>query len=197
MNVHHGQCCGLLMALLAGGTAWGSSNIVSDVRYALDGVTAAMPDDRRKTADYLYEFGYKYRSNPHYMTLATIVSNDLQAVNAVFSVCATNELDRLILLSTAWAFGDDYYLNCISNDLELVHAGVLSRREFLWVRKGSRSTHLLGLIPMEYNRPGISNLVARMQQVIGETNYCQRILSGEARTDVINYIESMSGASNE
>jgi len=185
------------MALLAGGTVWGSSNIVSEVRYALADVTAAMPDGRRKTVDYLYEFGYKYKSNPHYVTLATIVSNDLQAVNADFGACATNELNRLILLSTAWAFGDDYYLNCISNDLELVEAGVLSRREFLWVRKGSRSAHLLGLIPMEYNRPGVSNLVLRMQQVIGETNYCQRILSGEARTDTINYIESMSGASDE
>lgn len=44
--------------------------------------------------------------------------------------------------------------------------------------------------------PGVSNLVLRMQQVIGETNYCQRILSGAARADVIDYMDSMSDPSD-
>ena len=37
---------------------------------------------------------------------------------------------------------------------------------------------------------GVSNLVLRMQAYAGETNYCQRILSGEAKVDVLNYMNS-------
>ena len=190
--------CALLAILFIECSVWASSEeLVSRVRSVLTDVVTAMPDGRRRMPEYLYEFGYKYKSNPHYLSLSTIVSNNFETICSNFDDCATNELSRLLLLSTAWAFDGDYYLQCLSNDLELVDAGVLSRREFLWARRGSRSVSLLGLVPLNYNRPSVSNLVLRMQQVIGETNYCQRILSGAARVDVINYMDSMSDSSNE
>lgn len=197
MKATHIHFCTMLASLFIECSAWASSEmVVSRVRNALTDVAAAMPDGRRRTPEYLYEFGYKYKSNPHYASLSTIVSNDLETVCSNFNACATNELNRLLLLSTAWAFDGDYYLQCLSNDLELVDAGVLSKREFLWTRKASRSVSLLGFIPMNYNRTGVSNLVLRMQQVIGDTNYCQRILSGAARVDVISYMDSMAEHSN-
>ena len=190
--------CILLATLFIECSVWATSEgLVPRVRNALADVATAMPDGRRKTPEYLYEFGYKYKSNPHYISLSAIVSNNFETVYSNFNACATNELNRLLLLSTAWAFDGGYYLQCLSNDLELVDAGVLSRREFLWTRRASRSVSLLGAIPMNYNRPGVSNLVLRMQQVIGETNYCQRILSGAARADVIDYMDSMSDPSSE
>lgn len=194
-RIHFGV---LLASIFIECSVWASSEeLVSRVRSALTDVATAMPDGRRRMPEYLYEFGYKYKSNPYYLSLSAIVSNNLEAVCSNFNACATNELNRLLLLSTAWAFDGDYYLQCLSNDLELVDAGVLSKREFLWARRASRSVSLLGLVPKNYNRPGVSNLVLRMQQVIGETNYCQRILSGAAREDVINYMDSMSDPSNE
>lgn len=193
-HIHFGV---FLASLFIECSVWASSEeLVSRVRSVLTDVTTAMPDGRRRTPEYLYEFGYKYKSNPHYHSLSTIVSNNLEMVCSNFNACATNELSRLLLLSTAWAFDGDHYLQCLSNDLELVDAGVLSKREFLWARRACRSVSLLGLIPLNYNRPGISNLVMRMQQVIGDTNYCQRILSGAARVDVINYMDSTSDLSN-
>ena len=195
MHVHFSI---LLASLFLDCSAWATSEgLVSRVRSVLTDVAAAMPDGRRRTPEYLYEFGYKYKSNPHYLSLSTIVSNNLETVGSNFEACATNELNRLLLLSTAWAFDGDYYLQCLSNDLELVDAGILSKREFLWTRRASRNVSLLGFIPLNYNCPGVSNLVLRMQQVTGDTNYCQRILSGAARVDVINYMGSMADPSVE
>ena len=190
-------CCLLASAVICQPVRACPEDLVTRVRGALSDVAAALPQGRRRTADYLYEFGYKYKSNPHYQTLAVIVSNNLVAVNSNFNACATNELDKLLLLSTAWAFDGAYFLNSLSNDLNLVEQGILSKREFLWARRGSRNVHLLGLIPMEYDSQGVSNLVLRMQHLIGETNYCQRILSGAAKSDVIDVMNSMSDGADE
>lgn len=41
------------------------------------------------------------------------------------------------------------------------------------------------------DRQGVSNIVLRMQEYTGETNYCQRILNGAAKEDAIRYLDSM------
>jgi len=167
-----------------------ATDIALRVRAAVGEVMMSLPFRSGCAGKYVEEFGYKYKQTPGYYDLANVVSNNSYAVYSHFGLCATNDLARMVLLSSAWAYDEEYYLVSFSNVLELAVNGVLTKKEFLWFRLSSRDSRFLGLLPMQYDRPGISNLVLRMQSYTGETNYCQRILDGSAKTDAVEYMES-------
>ena len=142
---------------------------------------------------YIREFGFKYLNNTNYLMLAAIVSNENDYVFANFQRCATNEASRLMLLSSGWAYDAAYFLHCFSNVLILAENSIVSNDEFEWFRMANRRADLLEALPLQYDLPGVSNLVMRMQQCTGETNYCQRILSGQAKMDVLEWHKGEGG----
>ena len=124
--------------------------------------------------------------------MASAVSNDFIQVFSNFNECATNYISRLVLLSSAWAYDQNYYFQSLSNALELASQNVITAKEFKWVRTMSDNIEFLSYLSNEYMKPSVSNLVVKMMSVTGETNYCHRILSGEAKRDVQKILDSMA-----
>lgn len=162
---------------------------VSNVQDCVRAIVSELPRGERGSFDYLIEFGYHYKGNPAYDVLSSLVSNNLNWVDNHFAECATNDVERLVLLSASWGFDDTQYLNSFSNKICMATNGALTRREFMFFRLGSRNQRLLSLLPMHYDQPGVSNIVNMLQNYTGETNYCRRILSGAAKCDAIKFLD--------
>lgn len=53
------------------------------------------------------------------------------------------------------------------------------------------------MLALRYDEPGISNLVSRLYGFTGETNVYLRVLSGEARISITNYLEEISHTNSD
>lgn len=164
-----------------------ASESIAQVRQALVAVVNGLPDRRCGRLDYLKEFGFRKRNTDEYATLARAVSNEYDVVFANFNACATNELQRLVLMSAGWAYDDDYYLRCYSNVLDLAENGLVAVSELRWYNEGSGNERRMNLLSLCYDAPGVSNLVLKLQAITGNTNYCQKVLSGESKQMYLQY----------
>ena len=169
-----------------------TGDVVNLIRAKIEKVVLLLSQDERDAPEHVYEFGYDYRRKTGYEDMASAVSNDFIQVFSNFNECATNYISRLVLLSSAWAYDQNYYFQSLSNALELASQNVITAKEFKWVRMMSDNIEFLSYLSNEYMKPSVSNLVVKMMSVTGETNYCHRILSGEAKRDVQKILDSMA-----
>ena len=169
-----------------------ADDIVSQVRSSVSSVVSALPGGRRGSASYIREFGVSFKQCAGYQELVGIVSNNQDLVCANFSACATNDLARMVLLSAWWGGDDDLYVSGLSRNLDLAMNGVLTRDELDWYRRGHFNVRRANILALRYDEPGISNLASRLYGFTGETNACLRVLSGEARISITNYLEEIS-----
>ena len=169
-----------------------AEDIISNVCSSVSTVISALPNGRRGSPEYIREFGVQLRRYPSYQELVSLVSNNQEVVCANFGVCATNELSRMVLLAAWWGGDDDLYISGLSHSLNLAIAGVVTREDLNWYRAGHFNVRRGNILALRYDEPGISNLVARLYGFTGETNACSRILSGEARVSITNYLEEIS-----
>ena len=172
------------------------TNGVLQVRSAIAAVVNVLPSRRCGTCTYLKEFGFRKREFAEYRNLATAVSNNYAIVFSNFGSCATNDLERMVLLSAGWAYDDDYYMKWYSNLLDAAEAGVVSRAEVKWFNEGSGNERRMNLLAIKYDEPGVSNIVYKLQNVTGDTNLCRRILSGESKNLYLQYFAEMSCGSS-
>lgn len=187
-------CSSIAFAAAGAALAIGAcpSESVEGVRQAIENVVSNLPQRAGGSLLHMKEFGFRNRKTAEYAALAQAVSNAEEKAWVEINNCATNELERMILLSAGWAYDDDYYLKCYSNVLALAEAGVLNLGEVRWFGEGSRNERRMNLLALRYDMPGISNLVFRLQAITGNTNYCQKILSGESKRLYLQYTEEMS-----
>ena len=168
-----------------------ADGIVSQVRSSVSSVVSALPDGRRGSPEYIREFGVPLGRCPSYQDLVGLVSSNQEAVCTNFSMCATNELSRMVLLASWWGGNDDLYISGLAHSLDLAIAGVVTREDLDWYRMGHFNIRRGNILALRYDEPGISNLVVRLYGFTGETNACSRILSGEARVSITNYLEEI------
>ena len=169
-----------------------ADDFVSQVRSLVSSVVSELPDGRRGSPEYIREFGVPLRRLPSYQELVGLVTSNQEAVCANFSVCATNELSRMVLLASWWGGNDDLYISGLSHSLDMAVAGVVTREDLDWYRMGHFNIRRGNILALRYYESGISNLVVRLYGFTGETNACSRILSGEARVSITNYLEEIS-----
>lgn len=169
-----------------------ADDVVPQVRSAVAAVVSALPEGRQGTSTYLQEFGFPLKRLSAYQELVGVVSNNQEMVCSNFVACASNELARMVLLAAWWGGDDALYISGLSRGLDLATAGVVSHKELNWYQSGHRSERRGNILALRYDEPGISNLVLRLCEFTGETNVCRRILSGEARTSITNYLEEIS-----
>lgn len=170
----------------------GASDATAGIRIAVSNVVVSLPDGRRSLPEYIREFGYRYDTNSRFREMAVVVSNDFDVAFSNLDVCAPNSISRLVLLSSAWAYDENYYFRSLTNALELVSRNVITVDEFKWLRSMSGKMNFLCYLANEYTNPAVSNFVMRMKMHTGETNYCNRILSGESKLDVQKVTDAMS-----
>jgi len=169
-----------------------AADVVANVRSAVSTVVSELPDGNAGTVDYLRNFGIRTRSLQGYQHLVAAVSNNSDAVCSNFNACATNEISRLVLLTAWWGGNDSLYLDGLSRSLDLAIDGTLSREDIDWYRTGHRNERRGNILALRYDEPGITNLVLRYYGYMGETNNCNRILSGEAKRTLLRYLEEIS-----
>ena len=169
-----------------------AEDAVERVRSSVSNTVLSMPEGRRRTPEYMREFGFPLRHQPAYRGLVEQVSNNQEVVRANFGECATNMLARMVLLSAWWGGDDEFYMSGLSNCLELAMSGIVTREEFDWYRNGHRNARRGNILALKYDDPGMSNFILRVYGYTGETNVCQRILSGLARASITNFLQEVS-----
>lgn len=165
---------------------WGlSDESIHDVISRVEAACSVLPSGVRGTAKYIREFGIANRRHDSFLALATSVSNDLSIVVSCMDGVVTNQVERMVLLSSGWLLGDDFYMHSLSNNLNMATCGILTRNEFDWFISGSRDEHLMNLPALRYDYPGVSNLVFDMISYTGMTNYYEQVLDGSAKTNFL------------
>jgi len=169
-----------------------ADDVVSQVMSSVSTVVMSLPAGRRGTPEYMREFGFPLMRHMAYRELVGVVSNNQGIVCANFGSCATNELSRMVLLAAWWGGDENLYIDGLSRSLDLAMDGVVTRNEFDWYRKGHRNVRRGNILALRYDEPGMSNLVMRLYGYTGESNACQRVLSGEGCRTVSNYLDEVS-----
>ena len=166
--------------------------VVTEVRRLIAAVVTQMPEGGRDSPEYVREFGFPYSRLAAYEELVGLVTNKQEIVWSNFCSCATNDLARMTLLATWWGGNDDLYISGLSRCLDLATSGVVTRDEFDWYRTGHRNIRRGNILALRYDEPVVSGLVSRVYGYTGETNVLRRIVSGEARLSISNYLEEVS-----
>lgn len=169
-----------------------SSNAVFSVRAKLCDCVASLPDGDRGTPEYMMEFGMPDGMRDKEMELGMLVSNNIEVVYSNFSAIAITKTDRSLLLASAWRIGDGYYLDCLSRNVDLAISGTISADDLRWYMKGHRTRRLSYILAAQYDRPGVSNIVHRLITYTGETNKYEKVLSGEAKVEYLEFEQFMA-----
>lgn len=157
----------LLLVVMMAFALWAmaTDSCVSEIQAAMDATVNDLPHGKRSWPEYLREFGFKYDKNPSYGKMAGIVSNNLTWVGAHFSEIATNDIQRLMLLSCGWAYGESYYVDYYHLVADMTIKGFLTERDLRWYAVGHRSNKFLGLVERRYDEPRVSQLIDKLHQV--------------------------------
>ena len=166
------------------------TNAVANLRAMVHDCTTAMPDGIGASA--LGEFGLPSSVKPALDALARAVSNNVGIALADIGTVATNAVERMLLLSAGWRLGEEFYLQSLSTNIDLAASGVISPNELKWFMEGHRSRRLGYVLEMRYDQPGVSNIVQRLQAFTGDTNRCDKILSGEGKVECLEFESFMS-----
>ena len=169
-----------------------TSNILLSVRIKVDNCVAALPDDGRGDPSYMREFGMPGELKLPENELGISVSNNIDVVYTNFSILATNLVERRLLLASTWRLGDDFYLDCLSRNVDLAIAGVITSDDLEWYMRGHRTRRLGYMLEAHYDKPGVSNIVLRLMAYTGETNKYEKVLSGEAKVEYLEFEQYMA-----
>ena len=165
---------------------------VAQVRAILQECVAALPAGDYGTPEHMMEFGMVGSVKNLLPGLGAAVSNNIASVYQNFLGVATNTVERRLLLASSWRLGDDYYLDCLSRNVDLAIAGTITADDLRWYMRGHRTRRLTYLLASQYDRPGVSNIVLRLMSYTGETNKYTKVLSGEAKVEYLEFEQFMS-----
>ena len=159
------------------------SNAVAAIDAQLANCVSALPNGDRGCPLYMMEFGMPDGMVVPETELGLLVSNHIDVVYSNFSAIAATKVEKMLLLASAWRLGDDYYLNCLSRNVDLAIASDISADDLRWFMKGHRTRRLSYILADRYDGPGVSNIVQRLIVYTGETNKFEKVLSGQAKIE--------------
>jgi len=186
------------MAVLASAcvtTAYGQpaqNGSIAVVRQQLDAVMQNLPCDCGDV-HMLYNMPTCFTQLQSYPILVAGVSNNLSAVMDHFGICATNRSEKLVLMSVGWAYDDDYYLRFMDGLSAVAVSGGVTADDYRWYCSAHRNELRLNILALRYQEPIVSNILNRVEMFTGDTNRCNRIRSGEARSSYLNWRENAYG----
>ena len=194
-NTTNRKCVTIMLVVVLSYFAYcdgAAGNAVSVVRTKIDNCVAALPNNCRGDPGYMREFGMPGELRQPEIELGMSVSNNIESVYMNFSVLATNLVERRLLLASTWRLGDDFYLDCLSRNVDLAIAGVITADDLEWYMRGHRTRRLTYMLAAQYDRPGVSNIVLRLMSYTGETNKYEKVLNGEAKTEYLAFEQFMA-----
>lgn len=158
-------------------------NAVVAVGVQLARCVSALPNGDRGCPAYMMEFGMPDGMMASETELGLLVSNHIEVVYSNFSAIATTKMEKMLLLASAWRLGEDYYLSCLSRNVDLAISGDIAAEDLRWFMKGHRTRRLSYVLADRYDTPGVSNIVQRLIAYTGETNKYEKVLNGQAKIE--------------
>ena len=71
-------------------------------------------------------------------------------------------------------------------------SGDIAADDLRWFMKGHRTRRLSYILADRYDSPGVSNIVLRLMTYTGETNKYEKVLSGEAKAEYLEFEQFMA-----
>jgi len=177
----------LALIVVMGFCAYARADGMTNTRQALDTVIRRL-DIRRDLVGMYFNYGIRCATNSEYRALAVAVSNEWQSVLGNLSRCATNQLERLLVLGVRDQFDEDFFYDYVEGVFGQWQAGRVSTAELQWIRHSDKPgfDHLF---ERRYNVERARRLVAKFQESEPNNMHWQKVLSGEAYT---NYLEEVA-----
>lgn len=164
----------------------------SAVRLKVVAAIRVLPSGIEAQPEYMLEFGLPDGLDSAEDALGISISNNFDVAYANFSTIATNLCERMMFLASAWRLGDDYYLKCLDANVDLAQSGALSAEELRWFMKGHRVRRLSYILADRYDQAGVSNIVQKLIVFTGETNKYEKVLTGDAKVEHLEFEQFMS-----
>lgn len=155
--------------------------VIQTVRAAMDAYIAEEVPAECRDAWFVRNMGISNWDSQFYTNLASVVSNSIDIVIGNLDACATNKFEKYVVMGTGWAFDDDYYLLVLDRLLDQVADGRLELDDVRWYNAGHHSDVKLNTLARNFNLPLVSNIIDKIEAVGGDTNFCNRVRSGEAK----------------
>ena len=165
---------------------------LSTVRSNIVAVIKALPSNIEAQPEYMLEFGLPDGIDSTENALGISISNNFNVAYDNFSAIATNLCERMIFLASAWRLGDNYYLKCLDANVDLAQSGKLTAEELRWFMKGHGVRRLSYILADRYDQTGVSNIVQKLIVFTGETNKYEKVLTGEAKVEHLEFEQFMS-----
>ena len=159
-----------------------STNVVFQaVRTAMNNYIEGEVAPECRNAQFVRNMGIVNWNSQSYVNLAVTVSNSLDVVVGSLDACATNQFEKYVVMGTGWAFDDDYYLMMFDRLMDQVAYGRLTLDDVRWYNSGHHSNVKLNTLARKFDLPIVSNILEKIEASGGDTNYCSRVRSGEAK----------------
>jgi len=165
---------------------WGFADI-GEVRAALDQYTNSV----RRTAvrvETIRNVGVPNVEGAAYCVLCQTVSNDVATVFHGMPQITTNAAERLLLMSTAWQYDENFYLRAYTVLADMALSNQVSSAELEWFSLPKRND-LANCIRCRYRESQVTNLAYKISQVTGDLNTYHEIVTGVSYT---NYLEEVA-----
>ena len=150
-------------------------------------VISSLPEDDRDE-DGILDSGISFATNAEYRSLAVVVSNDWRNVLANINMCATNQLERLLILGVRDQFDVGFYLDFLDTAVNMKTNNVISSRELEWVRR-TNHPEMERYLVRHYSDLRVREVVLHLQVAEPSRMLWGRILSGEAYTNYLDQVE--------
>lgn len=158
------------------------------VRSAMDALFASGFERR---AEVLMDRGFPSCDRQAHTNLALAVSNSYDSVFANFDLCATNQLERYVLMSCGWCFGPRYFWMFLDSMIDQRMAGNVSDYDVLWFVGQKNFNSGVPYLLQDTEDYAVSNILNRLMVVSSISNYCERIKSGQALREYNEYMQEL------
>ncbi len=154
---------------------------IQAVRMAMDTFISEGTSPENRDAQFVRNMGIANWESQAYTNLAVAISNSFDYVVDNIAACATNQFEKYVVMGTGWVFGDSYYLMMFDRLMDQVALGSLTLDDVRWYNSGHNSDAKLNTLARKFDLPIVSNILHKIEVAGGDTNYCNRVRSGEAK----------------
>lgn len=184
------KVCEVVAAVIISIDAWGEGckdSIHGSVVAYADSLSACC----KNPALHVEEFGLKksWTTNDLYLSVVSQISNNLDFVCQNLPACATNQLERYIVLSVGEVFEDDLYICMLDKLLSYSQRIAFTTKECNWYLFSSQNARRSTLLQRKYYLPAVSNVINKLETFTEDAQYYSRIRTGRALEALHDYLK--------
>lgn len=163
-------------------------DFVSDTRTAVERVVEGL-EHKNSAESRIWNYDIRSVETEAYLALARVVSNDWRSVLASLPLCATNQLERLLILGVRDRFGHDFYIDYLDVLVDMKTNGVISAQELGWAQD-SEVPSFSQYFAVHYQDDRVRQLVRKFEIAEPGRDYWRKVLTGDAYTNYLLRVDA-------